>query len=181
MAKLNLYFLIFVTLLVISTTALRVPIKSVNGGIGCAACTVVVGLIEQLSIVYNTTVEDSLYKFCDYFPKGLIKDTCDQAVDEYAKIIINGYAFKFCFQDFFVNLFFFKRLYANASADLICHALRFCHTDPGQPECHAFPIRVKFILFKSNLISINCLIRMENLYINQGLNWKIYFSSEILI
>lgn len=40
----------------------------VNGGVDCAACTVVVGLVEQLSTLYNETVVSSLERLCSFFP-----------------------------------------------------------------------------------------------------------------
>ena len=41
----------------------------VNGGVDCAACTVAVGLVEQLSILYNETVVSSLERLCSFFPE----------------------------------------------------------------------------------------------------------------
>ena len=78
--------------LVLSVQSLNIDSfgDGVNGGVGCATCTVLVALVEQLSIVYNTSIETSLFKFCNYFPAGLLRFTCQQAVDEYASIIING-------------------------------------------------------------------------------------------
>ncbi len=40
-------------------------------------------------------------------------------------------------------------------ADVICHALGFCRTDKGQPECKLRPNPVKFNKFKRyNLVKI---------------------------
>ena len=67
-------------------------LKSVNGGTNCAGCTIVVALVEQLSIVYNQTFEKSLDDLCNLLPKNSIfKVTCLQIVDEYGPLIINGY------------------------------------------------------------------------------------------
>lgn len=64
----------------------------VNGGIGCAACTILVGMTEQLSIVYNQTIEKSLDDLCNFLPpNSIFKATCLQAVAEFAPAIINGY------------------------------------------------------------------------------------------
>lgn len=126
--------LVIFTILVASGET-KFSLSDVNGGTPCIGCTLIVGLVEQLSIVYNTTVENSLYNFCKYFPAGIIRTACDQAVDAYAKVVIDG-------------------LYSNASPDAVCHTLKFCRTDPGQPECHIFPLKVAFfflfqlILFK---------------------------------
>ncbi len=66
-------------------------LKSVNGGTNCAACTIIVALAEQLSIVYNQTVEQSLDQICNFLPpNSIFKVTCQQAVEEFGPLIING-------------------------------------------------------------------------------------------
>ena len=65
-------------------------VKSVNGGNNCLTCTIVVALVEQLSIVYNQTAERSLQGLCKFLPNGIFRSTCQQAVKEYGSIIING-------------------------------------------------------------------------------------------
>jgi hypothetical protein len=67
-------------------------LRSVNGGTNCAACTIIVALAEQLSIVYNQTVEQSLDQICNFLPpNSIFKVTCQQAVEEFGPLIINGY------------------------------------------------------------------------------------------
>lgn len=66
--------------------------NGVNGGAGCAGCTILVGLTEQLSIVYNQTIEKSLDDLCNFLPaNSIFKATCLQAIKEFAPAIINGY------------------------------------------------------------------------------------------
>jgi hypothetical protein len=119
-----------------------------------------VALVEQLSIVYNTSIEDSLDKFCNFLPSGLFRYTCQQAVEEYGPIIINGYKNKdlnlFIMQS--SKLFFFAsiRLYSKETPDVVCQAIQICRIDT-QPECRLFPnpkvnFYFFFILFKNYLI-----------------------------
>ena len=65
-------------------------VEDVNGGTNCAACTIIVGLTEQLSIVYNTSIEDSLDRLCGYLPEGIFRLTCQQAVSTFGPVIIDG-------------------------------------------------------------------------------------------
>lgn len=62
----------------------------VNGGTGCAVCTILIGLTEQLAFVYNTTVEKSLYQVCKLLPPGIFQIACNEAVSEYSAVIIEG-------------------------------------------------------------------------------------------
>jgi acyloxyacyl hydrolase len=94
--------------------------KDANGGIPCATCTTIIGVVEQLALVYNTTIDAALYKFCNILPNGLFRTTCHQAADLFAPVIIEGF-------------------YLKETPDVICHAMKFCRTDPGQPECRLFP------------------------------------------
>lgn len=97
-------------------------VNAVNGGSTCATCTVLVGLTEQLAILYNTSVENSLDRLCNYLPTGIFRLTCEQAVESFGPIIING-------------------IYAKKTPDVICNALKFCFKSPdSQGECRLFPL-----------------------------------------
>lgn len=63
----------------------------VNGGTNCVACTAIVGLTEQLAIVYNETIDVSLERLCGYLPDGLFRVTCKEAIKEFGPVIIAGY------------------------------------------------------------------------------------------
>ncbi|RNA11317.1 acyloxyacyl hydrolase [Brachionus plicatilis] len=122
--------------------------KDVNGGTNCAVCTVLVTLVEQIAIVYNDTIEETLFNFCNFIPEGLFRITCQQAVETFGPIIIDG-------------------IYAKENGDVICHAMNFCRTDPGQPECHILPkkrsIEESSYFLKRNLKLINKKIpKIEN-------------------
>lgn len=66
------------------------PLKGVNGGTTCVVCTVLVTMTEELSIVYNQTVEQSLINLCNYLPKGIFRTACTQILRDYGQVIING-------------------------------------------------------------------------------------------
>ncbi|CAF1510570.1 unnamed protein product [Rotaria magnacalcarata] len=92
--------------------------RGVNGGVDCASCTIVVGVIEHLSILYNETIVTSLERFCNYLPSD-IKTYCKVAVDYLGPIIVEGFL-------------------KNETPDIICHSITLCRDDPGQPECRLF-------------------------------------------
>ena len=71
---------------IISSTTLT----SVNGGNNCLTCTIIVALVEQLSIVYNQTAERSLQALCKFLPQGLFRTTCQNLVKQFGSVIING-------------------------------------------------------------------------------------------
>lgn len=55
---------------------------------------------------------------------------------------------------------FCLRLFKKETPDVICHALRFCRTDPGHEECHVYPlpnksIKNRLVFFKNRLIRNN--------------------------
>ncbi len=64
--------------------------KGINGGNNCMVCTVIVSLTEQLAIVYNQTVEQSLSQLCKFLPSGIFRTSCTQAIVLFGPAIING-------------------------------------------------------------------------------------------
>jgi hypothetical protein len=66
-------------------------LTSVNGGNNCLTCTIIVALVEQLSIVYNQTAERSLQAMCKFLPLGLFRTTCQNLIKQFGMVIINGY------------------------------------------------------------------------------------------
>ena len=125
--------------------AIKLPslTRGTNGGSACMVCTVVVSLTEQLALVYNQTIEQSLTQLCNFLPSGLFRTTCNEAVTLFGPIIINGWAnwwaAYFSLNEMNIFLRLNKRLYTKKTPDVICHALRFCKTDPGRTECVLFP------------------------------------------
>lgn len=58
-----------------------------NGGSDCASCTIVLGVVEHLSMLYNETIVQSLDRFCNYLPTEF-KAFCKEAVDFAGRISI---------------------------------------------------------------------------------------------
>lgn len=69
----------------------KLQVQAVNGGKNCATCATLVGLTEQLSIVYNQSIENSLERLCGYLPDGIFRLACQQAVSNFGPVIIDGY------------------------------------------------------------------------------------------
>lgn len=61
--------------------------RGVNGGVDCATCTIVLGVVEHLSILYNESIVQSLDRFCSYMPSEF-KTFCKDAVDFLGKYYI---------------------------------------------------------------------------------------------
>lgn len=57
----------------------------VNGGADCASCTIVLGVVEHLSMLYNETIVESIDRFCNYLPDNF-KVFCKDAVDFLGKV-----------------------------------------------------------------------------------------------
>lgn len=61
-------------------------VRGIDGGSNCAWCTIIVGLVGKLSLVYNETTIDSLERLCNALPSDL-KPYCKTAVDFLGKFI----------------------------------------------------------------------------------------------
>ena len=102
--------------------ALKVPhflTGGVNGGVGCAACTIVTGLVEQLAEIYQISIENALAKYCGFLPSGF-HEACEILVKDFGPVII-------------------KLLEAKETPDVVCLALDICKNETGQ-VCHLFPL-----------------------------------------
>uniref|UniRef100_A0A8C2NBP3 Saposin B-type domain-containing protein n=1 Tax=Capra hircus TaxID=9925 RepID=A0A8C2NBP3_CAPHI len=88
----------------------------------CIGCVLVVSMIEQLTQVHNSTVQISMERLCSYLPEKLfLKTTCYLVVHIFGPDIV-------------------KLFRADMNADVVCHTLKFCKQDPGQPLCHLYPL-----------------------------------------
>ena len=92
----------------------------VNGGKICAACTFIVGVVEQLAQVHNSTVTDTLNKVCNYLPAGLYATECKKIIDWAGPIVVD-------------------LIYFGATPDVICNSVKFCKAESGHQQCHLFP------------------------------------------
>lgn len=113
-------------------------LHSVNGGTTCAACSILVGLVEQLTQIYNISVADAIDKFCNFLPSGF-KEGCVMIVKDFAPSII-------------------KLLEAKETPDVVCHGIELCKNQNGQ-VCHAFPLpnksmdEIKVRIFKARQVA----------------------------
>ena len=94
--------------------------QDTNGGVGCAACSILVGLVEQLTQLYNESVAESLARFCNYLPAGGFEEACKVLVDEYSPGVIS-------------------LLEARETPDIVCYGIGFCRHDTAT-TCHLFPL-----------------------------------------
>lgn len=92
-----------------------------NGGTPCFACTVLLGLVDQLAEIHNVSVADAMEMLCSFLPEGGYRDACDILVKEFGPAIVVLAA-------------------EDISSDMICHALDICTETTGE-YCHLYPIR----------------------------------------
>lgn len=87
MANTGLKWMCF-TLIVVFSLVNGSSAGGVNGGSDCASCTIVLGVIEHLSILYNETIVQSLDRFCNLLPDQF-KTFCKEAVDFAGKSVLS--------------------------------------------------------------------------------------------
>lgn len=85
------------------------------GGTNCAGCTIIVGLLEQLVLIRNTTVDKVLDDICGYFPNEF-QSICDYYVNNYGEKVI-------------------ALIEAKETADSVCLKLGIC----VDATCRLFP------------------------------------------
>ncbi|UJR31905.1 hypothetical protein I4U23_019379 [Adineta vaga] len=90
-----------------------------NGGSDCAVCSIVLGLVDKLTIVYNTSTVTALERLCSVLPSDF-KLYCKVAVDFLGPYIVDAFI-------------------KGDNPDVICHSLKLCHDTPGQPKCRIYP------------------------------------------
>ena len=90
-----------------------------NGGVSCAACTILTGLVEQLAEIYNISIDDALSKYCGFLPSGF-QGACTALVDVYGPIVIN-------------------LLEKKETPDVVCLTLGICTNETGH-VCRLFPL-----------------------------------------
>lgn len=91
-----------------------------NGGSKCAACTLVVGLLEQQMQIKKVNAETSMDLFCSYLPIKLVTDACYVAVGLYGGKIA-------------------PLLDDGETADTVCNAIGMCGSEA--PVCRLFPAK----------------------------------------
>ncbi|KAF6085349.1 acyloxyacyl hydrolase [Phyllostomus discolor] len=114
--------LLLPSLALASATYGDLPGTRASKGHTCVGCVAAVSVIEQLAQVHNSSVQASMERLCSYLPeKMFLKATCYVVVSMFGPDII-------------------KLLDADMNADVVCHALKFCHQEPGQDLCHLYPL-----------------------------------------
>ena len=88
-----------------------------NGGIPCAACTILISISTQLAQIYNETSAESLMRICTYLPTTY-EGECQIVVYALAPIIED-------------------ELYHHLTPDDICYSIGLCYAD--KKRCHLFP------------------------------------------
>ena len=58
-----------------------------NGGVDCAVCSLVLGMVDHLTIVYNESAAQSLERLCSVLPEQY-KAFCKAAVDVLGNFIL---------------------------------------------------------------------------------------------
>ncbi|CAK8694911.1 unnamed protein product [Clavelina lepadiformis] len=97
----------------------------INGGTTCAACSILVGLAEQLAQVHTTDIVTAVETYlCTNLPNPL-NEACRALLNEFGSALIDG-------------------VYHNETPDIICHNIGLCTQEPGTEFCHAFPLPSNF-------------------------------------
>ena len=86
----------------------------------CAACSVVLGITEQLAQIHNETVPAAMDRLCELLPLRL-QAGCNIAAEYVAPFILDV-------------------LSNTTSPDTLCYDLGVCYVDPGKAMCHLFPL-----------------------------------------
>lgn len=96
----------------------QVFLKDVNGGIACAVCSVLTGLMEQLAEIHNASIVKALDMFCHFLPAEL-QGVCTSVVQTLTPELL-------------------ELLEKRESPDVICYAMGICKNDTGE-FCRVFP------------------------------------------
>ncbi|XP_055892493.1 acyloxyacyl hydrolase-like isoform X1 [Biomphalaria glabrata] len=89
--------------------------EKANGGMNCLDCNIVVAIVQQYSELNNISVINTLDTFCNFLPEEL-SVFCHKALAILGPLLIS-------------------LISSHQDPNVICHALNFCYTEPGQPTC----------------------------------------------
>ena len=90
-----------------------------NGGVGCAGCSVILGLVEQTAQINAIPITKAISQVCSLLPSPL-DYTCSTLVAWYGPNLI-------------------KMLEDKYTPDVICNAIGVCNNLSGE-TCHIFPV-----------------------------------------
>ncbi|KYO43217.1 acyloxyacyl hydrolase isoform A [Alligator mississippiensis] len=90
-------------------------------GLACIGCVLVTSVIEQLAQLHNSTAKAALERLCNYIPEKLhFQDICYLVAEIYGPELV-------------------KLMEHKMNADVVCHSMKLCKQDAGQPLCHLYP------------------------------------------
>lgn len=93
----------------------------VNGGIECAACTIVTGILSQVAQIHHTEVINVTLHLCDHVFSRTAENICKDTVRSLEPLL-----------HLLIEL-------KEVTPDTFCYGLNICHQDPGERRCHLFP------------------------------------------
>ncbi|CAF4507307.1 unnamed protein product, partial [Rotaria sp. Silwood2] len=132
-AAISWVILLLVVCIPLVNSRLTTNLKNgVNGGVDCATCSILLGIVDHLTIVYNESAAQSLERLCSFLPDEY-QLYCKAAVDFLGPYIIDGFI-------------------KGDNPDVICHALKFCTDEPDQPKCRIYPSKSP-ILFAQRVLN----------------------------
>ncbi|KAI4570447.1 hypothetical protein MJT46_005964 [Ovis ammon polii x Ovis aries] len=131
-----------------------------NPNLGAEGCVLVVSMIEQLTQVHNLTVQISMERLCSYLPAKTAKEMIYCIHVTFSHNSVQNHRsrskgqkgpLRYKQEKLFlkttcylvVHIFgpdIVKLFRADMNADVVCHTLKFCKQDPGQPLCHLYPL-----------------------------------------
>ncbi|XP_034243237.1 acyloxyacyl hydrolase-like [Thrips palmi] len=117
--KMKLLSFLYVGLVLFHAQEVRA--YGVNGGIECAACTIVTGIFGQVAEINNASVSNITLRICDHLLWPSAENVCREAIQTLEPLLY-----------LIVEL-------EGITADTICYGLDICHQDPGEEVCHLFP------------------------------------------
>lgn len=102
-----------------------------DNGHTCLGCVLVVSVIEQLAMFHNCTAKEAIERLCNYLPEILnLQGICYLVAELYGPELI-------------------KLLKYKLNADVVCHSIKLCKQNAGQPFCHLYPPPPKMGLNKA--------------------------------
>lgn len=93
----------------------------VNGGIQCAACTIVAGIFGQVAEIHNSSIVNNTLLICNHLFWPAAQNVCRDAVQTLEPLLYLLIEFR------------------GVTPDTFCYGLNFCRQDPGEEICHLFP------------------------------------------
>ncbi|XP_049764634.1 acyloxyacyl hydrolase-like [Schistocerca cancellata] len=94
--------------------------RGVNGGLSCAACTIVFGLADQLAEIHNESLLAGSLRVCDMLPSPG-NDYCRDIVKLVWPLLVNREVSKYF------------------TPDVFCYGIDVCYTEENTGFCHLFP------------------------------------------